>query len=522
MQWEQAVARLERAEMTRRRTGREPTKRAGCCGEAAEVIPQLQDEILDLEQRIEEARRRAWSTNFTPSWFVFFRSQQAAAMAASTQIYGEDTAKFQVHPAPGPEEVNWQHLWLTWRQRDLRSVLTWPLTVAVVVFPITLMTSAVSRLQFLLCPAPGAPLSKPAAALVWPWYCSSSSVLANFIRSLITGWLPALLLNLYLVLALPRLVYLLVQSEGSSFSLSALERRIGVVFFYWDVFNVFLQGIIGSAFFQQVRSIIYDPRNLPLILGAALPDSANFFIQFISMRALFLVWLRMCVPHGGVWQNWCHYLWCPARCCAFCNTDRDKSLTYGPRTPRYGFEMGHVLLIYLLTLTFSVVAPLLLPISVIWFIFAWVQWRHNLAYVYQRKYESGGLMWTYLFSRICICLVIMQLFTFCVLIVKQAYVQSFLIIAFLPALTIKFYRSCQRRFGRGVENVPLELAARAPRAHVPPLVYVPPPLQEKSWGWYPEWNKIWDGWGMPTGYQIPQHNRLVRKDAARALQQLVP
>lgn len=31
------------------------------------------------------------------------------------------------------------------------------------------------------------------------------------------------------------------QSEGSSFSLSALERRIGVVFFYWDVFNVFLQ-----------------------------------------------------------------------------------------------------------------------------------------------------------------------------------------------------------------------------------------------------------------------------------------
>lgn len=55
-----------------------------------------QVEILDLEQRIEEARRRAWSSSFTPSWFVFFKSQKAAAMAASTQIYGEDTAKFQV------------------------------------------------------------------------------------------------------------------------------------------------------------------------------------------------------------------------------------------------------------------------------------------------------------------------------------------------------------------------------------------------------------------------------------------
>ena len=288
-------------------------------------------------------------------------------------------------------------------------------------------------------------LSRPPRAppqLLWPWYCQGHSVVANFIRSLITGWLPALLLNGWLVLVLPRLVYLLVQSEGSSFSLSALERRIGVVFFYWDVFNVFLQGVIGSTFFQRVTQIIYHPQNLPSILGAALPNSSNFFIQFIAMRALFLVWLRMCVPHGGVWQNWAHYLCCPPACCSFCNTERDKSLTSGPRTPRYGFEMGHVLLIYLLSMTFSVVAPLLLPFSVAWFVFAWVQWRHNLCYVYQRKYESGGVMWTYMFSRICICLVIMQLFTFCVFVFKGAFVQGFLLIAFMPALTMKFHRSC--------------------------------------------------------------------------------
>lgn len=41
-QWENAVARLERAEMTRARTGREPTKRTGCCGELVETIPLLQ------------------------------------------------------------------------------------------------------------------------------------------------------------------------------------------------------------------------------------------------------------------------------------------------------------------------------------------------------------------------------------------------------------------------------------------------------------------------------------------------
>jgi hypothetical protein len=454
-----------------------------------------------LEARVDAARRRAWSRGFTPSWFVFFKSQAAAAMAASARVYGEDAAKFQVHAAPGPEEVNWQHLWLNWRQRDARAVLTWPLLLLVVFFPITGIVSLVARLQYVLCPVDSGSGTGGTGGMgpLWPWYCTTSSPVGAFFRSVVTGWLPALLLNLWLVLVLPRLVYLIVQSEGSSFSLSQLERRIGAVFFYWDVFNVFLQGIVGSAFFQQLTAIVYDPRNLPNILGVSLPDSSNFFIQFIAMRALFLVWLRMCVPHGGVWQNWAHFVCCPPRCCSFCNTDRDMSLTYGPRTPRYGFEMGHVLLIYLLSLTFSVVAPLLLPFSVAWFACAWVQWRHNLCYVYQRKYESGGLMWTYMFSRICICLVVMQLFTFCVLAVKGAFVQAFLIVAFLPALTVKFHRSCQRRFGRGVENVPLELAQRAPRASVPPLAYVPPPLQAKSWGWYPEWNKIWDGWGMPTG-----------------------
>lgn len=36
-------------------------------------------------------------------------------------------------------------------------------------------------------------------------------MLASFFRSLVTGWLPSLLLNLWLVMVLPRLVYLLVQ-----------------------------------------------------------------------------------------------------------------------------------------------------------------------------------------------------------------------------------------------------------------------------------------------------------------------
>lgn len=34
--------------------------------------------------------------------------------------------------------------------------------------------------------------------------------------------------------------------------------------------------------------------------------------------------------------------------------------------------------------------------------------------------------------------------------------------------------------------------------------------------WYPEWCKIWDGWGMPTGYLIPTSRTRAAKAAAAA------
>lgn len=52
--------------------------------------------------------------------FVFFTSQTAAAIASQTLIHAEDNREFRVEPSPGPEEVNWAAVWLSYRQRNLR------------------------------------------------------------------------------------------------------------------------------------------------------------------------------------------------------------------------------------------------------------------------------------------------------------------------------------------------------------------------------------------------------------------
>lgn len=51
-----------------------------------------------------------------------------------------------------------------------------------------------------------------------------------FARSLLDGFLPALLISLWQGLALPRLIYLCAQSEGRHFSLSLVDRRMAAIY----------------------------------------------------------------------------------------------------------------------------------------------------------------------------------------------------------------------------------------------------------------------------------------------------
>ena len=89
---------------------------------AAEMdrIEWLQYEIARMERAIVEERHATLAGPCAPSWFVLFRTQQAAAMAASSNVHPLNSSLFQVLPAPGPEEVNWQALWYTYVQRQLR------------------------------------------------------------------------------------------------------------------------------------------------------------------------------------------------------------------------------------------------------------------------------------------------------------------------------------------------------------------------------------------------------------------
>ena len=50
-------------------------------------------------------------------------------------------------------------------------------------------------------------------------------------------------------------------------------------------------------------------------------------------------------------------------------------------------------------------------------------WRYTYLYIWVRKYESGGLMWPFVYSRMIILFGVFGVLTACVLVVKKAYPQ---------------------------------------------------------------------------------------------------
>lgn len=52
-----------------------------------------------------------------------------------------------MHPAPGPDEVNWQALFYSAGQRMVRGLLVTPFIIILVLLPVSMLGGAMTQLQ---------------------------------------------------------------------------------------------------------------------------------------------------------------------------------------------------------------------------------------------------------------------------------------------------------------------------------------------------------------------------------------
>ncbi|XP_073017119.1 calcium permeable stress-gated cation channel 1-like isoform X1 [Primulina eburnea] len=407
----------------------------GLWGEKVDAIDHQTSEIQRLSKEIDEERVRVKTDSdcIMPAAFVSFKTRWGAAVCAQTQ-QSRNPTMWLTEWASEPRDIYWNNLAIPYLSLTVRrliaSVAFFFLTFFFMI-PITIVQS-LANLEG---------IEKIAPFL-------KSVIELHFIKSLIQGFLPGIILKIFLIV-LPSILMIMSKFEGF-LSISSLERRSALRHYIFNFVNVFLVSVIAGTAFQQLNSFLHKSANeIPRTIGVAIPMKATFFITYIMIDG----WAGV----AGEILRLKPLIFFHIRNFFLVKTEKDREEAMNPGS--IGFNTGEprIQLYFLLGLVYAVVTPVLLPFILVFFVLAYVVFRHQIINVYNQRYESAASFWPDVHGRIISALVFSQLMLMGLLSTKGAAQSTPFLIA-LPVLTISFQRYCKARYEPAFVSYPLQEA----------------------------------------------------------------
>lgn len=323
-----------------------------------------------------------------PTAFVTFNHRQNQCIAANSLMHHDETA-WRVQNAPEHFEIIWKNVKMRTWERSLRTLLFWSL--------FTLMT-----LFYLI------PISFIQLMIEAPNKWTGAFWDNGFVKFLLQAILPGLVLKIFLAI-LPMILALMCLLSGY-ISESAIDFGVVFRYFIFQVVAVFFGNMIVGSFTNQLSQFVNDPSSFFKVLGVAIPKTATFFITYIMISnwtAKSLAFLR--IPNLIIYSLLSR----------FAATPRAKARLWADQFTTYGKTVVDQTIVILLGLVYSAINPIMCPTVWISFILNTLYERYLNIYVWKRQYESGGLLWSYVFLHVMVSLYIMQIGFFALMIIKR-------------------------------------------------------------------------------------------------------
>ncbi|MCO5607709.1 hypothetical protein L7F22_061908 [Adiantum nelumboides] len=344
-----------------------------CKEQIEKLVPLLRDE--QLKTRAKRQRGAA---------IVIFNNRAAAASAGQA-MHSKYANNWTAIAAPEPREVMWGNLPISFVSRIIRQFSVSFVVLMTVLFymiPIAFISAIIAlknlekRLKFLK-PV----IEQPA------------------IRTVLQAFLPQIALIVFLML-LPGMLLKLSQIEGIP-AKSHIVRAAAGKYFYFNVFNVFLGVTLAGTLFESLNALIKKPTSVVALLSESLPKQATFFISFIALKFL--------VGYGLQLSRIVFLLKYHLKRRLICKTEEETKEAWAPGSFEYATCVPDDMLILTITVCYAVLAPAILPFTIIYFGLGWLLMRNQALNVMVPDYESGGRMWPHLHSRILAALFLAQL-----------------------------------------------------------------------------------------------------------------
>ncbi|XP_042021343.1 CSC1-like protein HYP1 isoform X1 [Salvia splendens] len=396
----------------------------GIFGQKSEPVDQYDKDVEDVERNM-SAEQFSLIGEAVPAAFVSFKSRFSAAIVSHLQ-QGVNPTDWQTEPAPDPQDVYWPFFSASFITRWMCSVIViFACLIITILFLVpvfiaqglTNLTQLETMLPFL-----------------------SGILRMKIVTQVVTGYLPSLILEIFLVLVPP--VMIVLSSMQGHVALSQIEKSACIKMLWFTIWNIFFANVLsGSALYRL--GIILEPKKFTELLAVSVPGQASFFIAYVVTSGWTVIF---CIELFRLKFLIFRILKGALCCCS--NEDEFISNPYHKQIPR-------ILFFSLLGIIYFFLSPLILPFVMIFYGLGYIIYRNQLLNVYIPKYETGGKFWPVVHDATIVFLILMHVIAIGVFAVKKVHFASTLTVP-LPILTLLFNSYCQKRFLPSFKGYPAE------------------------------------------------------------------
>lgn len=400
----------------------------GWFGKQVDVIDHYTTILEELDSKIADLRR-ADQFPSTSTAFVTMDSVASAQMTAQAVL---DPRPYTLigDIAPAPHDVIWRNLYMSKRERMIR---TWTITFIIAIMSVAMVVPVTYLAGF---------LEIKTIKKFWPALAKVLEA-SPALQTLVTGILPPFLFTLFNFLV--PYIYVYLSSLQGFVSYGEVELSIISKNFFYVFFNMFLVFTAGGTA-RNFIPFLKDTTKIAYELAKILRGLSRFYINLVILQGIGMFPLRL-VQLGSVVQF--------PLFAAHAKSPRDYRNLYKPPILNYGIHLPQPILILIIVLMYSVMSTKILFFGLLYFTLGYFVYKYQVIYVMVHPQHSTGRAWPLIFRRVCVGLILFHLSMGGLLALQSAYVLAPLL-APLPIMTLTYWYNFERTIGPLLKFIALQ------------------------------------------------------------------
>ncbi|KAL1741606.1 hypothetical protein HDZ31DRAFT_45065 [Schizophyllum fasciatum] len=371
----------------------------------ADALEYLENEFRVLDDEFKR-RRRTGRFKATETAFITFEKMSSAQVAIQV-AHAAAPLQAITKPAPEPRDIVWSNMTPSQRSIMTRDTVVMAL-MGLLLFFWVIPTSALASL-----------LSYKEIKKTIPWLARLIDR-NETIEAIVQNSLPSAAI-ITLNALLPFLLEALTYAQGYR-ARSWIEYSLLKKYFLFLLINVVFIFLLASTYLQLVMDLANSPAKIPEKVAQALHagKARHFFLSYVILQSLGIMPLQL-LNLGVVIPRIFMRIFVT-------RTPRDFAELNAPPLINYGVVYPQAILIFVVTLLYSVTQPLIVVFGALYFGIGYVVYKYKLLFVFYKPYESRGQAWPITFIRLIWGVVIFQIFMVGFFLLKKAFIISTIMI----------------------------------------------------------------------------------------------